>query len=169
MTAGFTNAFTNANEAQLALAENPLDSDVEELAGWLFGASTNYAIAQTRLQNVGNIPQTFTSDSMAIVGISPTSLLVCIHTKKDLETNKSDMANIVVYCNLNRYQKTNRRDGALYDPDSKVYQALSDSTFQSCKSGVAISGIHRPLALTNNYKDLQKVASKVFGRVLRDG
>lgn len=94
----------------------------------------------------------------------------CVHIlKKDLETDKSNMANIVVYCNLDRYQKTNRRDGALYDPDSKVYQAVSDPTFQSCKSGIAIPGTRRPLALTNNYKDLQKVASKVFGRGSRDG
>lgn len=70
------------------------------------------------------------------------------------------MADIVVYCNLNRYQITNRRDGALYDPDSKVYQALSDPTFQPCKSGVASAGSRRPFAFTNNHKDPQKVTSK---------
>lgn len=69
------------------------------------------------------------------------------------------MNNVVAYCNLTRYQPTNRRDSALYDPDSKVYQAVSDPTFQSCKSGVAIAGVRRPMAMTNNYRDLQKVTS----------
>ena len=69
------------------------------------------------------------------------------------------MDDIVAYCNLDRYQSTNRGDSALYDPDSKVYQAVSDPTFQSCKSGVAIAGVRRPMAMTNNYRNLQKVAS----------
>ena len=85
---------------------------------------------------------------------------VCVCAKREVETDRSNMNNIVAYCNLDRYQPTNRRDGALYDPDSKVYQAVSDPTFQSCKSGVAIAGVRRPMAMTNNYRGLQKVASK---------
>ena len=70
------------------------------------------------------------------------------------------MANVVVYCNLDRYTRTNRPDGAFYDPDSNSYQAVSDPMFRSCKTGVAISGTRKPLALTNNYRGLQKVASE---------
>ena len=80
---GFTDAFRNANDAQSALAENPLDPEIGEVAGWLFGASTNYAIAQARLQNVGNIPKDFTYDSMAIFGNFPTFPFLCVYILKE--------------------------------------------------------------------------------------
>lgn len=61
---GFTMGFTNANNAQAALAMTPLNSRVNEVAGWLFGPSSSFAIAQSRLKNVGKIPSSFTNDSM---------------------------------------------------------------------------------------------------------
>ena len=127
----------------------------------------NYPIAQTRLHNVGKIPNTFTFDSMAVFETRPRFLCMCVYPNEEAETDKSDTSNVVAYCSLDRYKSTTRRDGALYDPDSETLQAVSDLVFQSCKSGVAIAGKRKPFALTNNYDNLQKVAPKRIWKIFK--
>ena len=41
-----------------------MDSPVSDIAYWFFGPSEDWGESQTRLSNVGNIPSTFTTDSM---------------------------------------------------------------------------------------------------------
>lgn len=60
------------------------------------------------------------------------------------------MKNIVAYCNVDRYEETDRSDGALYDPDYNVYKVLDLSEFTGCKTGV---GRRRVAAFTNDYED----------------
>ena len=73
-----------------------LKPPVAAIAGWLFGGTGNWAEAQTRLSNVKNIPATYGTDI----------------------TDTSNPNDVIVYCNLNRYQTTTRSDGAFYDPNT---------------------------------------------------
>ncbi|KAL2056439.1 hypothetical protein ABVK25_003462 [Lepraria finkii] len=122
----FTEAFSLAARGAADLAGH-MSPDVENLAGWLFG--TNEAEAQRRLGNVQRIPATFSTNI------------------RDL----SNLNDVVVYCNMDRYQTSNRPDGALYDPNTGSYLKLSEVDSMMCKTGQAIAGQRRPKAITANY------------------
>ena len=89
----FTEAFRLAAQGAADLTGH-MSPDVENLAGWLFGM--NEAEAQRRLGNVQRIPATFSTNI------------------RDL----SNLNDVVVYCNMDRYQTSTRPDGALYDPNT---------------------------------------------------
>lgn len=62
------------------------------------------------------------------------------------------MANILVYCNVDRLERTERKDGALYDPENGTYQIMGKGVFEACKTGVPIEeGGRPPIASTYNY------------------
>lgn len=69
---------------------------VVAIAGWLFGDSQNWAEAQTRLDNVKKIPVTYGTNV----------------------ADRSNQDDVVVYCNMDRYQSTTRKDKAAYDPST---------------------------------------------------
>lgn len=115
-----------------------MDPSIANLATWLFGPTSNWAEADSRLSGVKNIPWTgsFTTD----------------------KTDKSNTNNIIVYCDLDRYVTPSDPQkvaaGLHYDPDNGVYSDVNDADFQACKTGSAAIGQKPPKAITSNYREL---------------
>lgn len=59
------------------------------------------------------------------------------------------MANIVAYCNFDRFQQTPR---GFYDNDIGVYNRMSTAQFEACKTGVSPDGEDPPMVMTTNYE-----------------
>ena len=78
----FHDAFELANLAAPKL-NPPVREPYSDFAKWLFGDQANWGEAHTRLANVQNIPATFSSN----------------------KNDKSNLNDVVVYCNMDRYRK----------------------------------------------------------------
>ena len=74
------------------------NSNVAAIAGWLFGDKSRWAESQTRLSNVKNIPATYGKDI----------------------TDTSNPNDVIVYCNLDRYQPT-KHHGTFHDPNTGMH------------------------------------------------
>ncbi len=61
----------------------PVKDPYKSFASWLFGDQAGWGEAQTRLANVKNIPATYSTN----------------------KNDKSNLNDVVVYCNMDRYQK----------------------------------------------------------------
>ena len=61
---GFARAFENARYAAAELHAIDMDSDISDVAYWLFGPSEEWGEAESRLKNVSNIPSEFTTSML---------------------------------------------------------------------------------------------------------
>ncbi|KAL8691063.1 MAG: hypothetical protein Q9218_003625 [Villophora microphyllina] len=94
LTLGLVSAFDMAREAATFLEVDPIDPDAQKMYDYLFIPEAKTRVLSV-LQNVGKF--------------------------FDPNTDKTNAADVVIYCDLGRYQK--REDGLLYDPDINQAEA----------------------------------------------